>query len=151
MIDGAGPFIVFSKIILPVCKPVLAAIAIFTAVDQWNAWMDNFYLADIPNLQTLQLLLLTYMTDQASQMTSAASRMRQTVIEVTPVSIRMTITMIVTLPILFVYPVFSKTFYKRNSYWGCKGISGRKLAVDGGGLKGCYRIRQCKYFMLYSG
>lgn len=112
MIDGAGPFRIFIRIIMPICIPVLATVAIFTAVDQWNAWIDNFYLVDIPELQTLQLLLLTFMTGQASQLTSMTARLNMKTITVTPTSIRMTITMIVTLPILVVYPVFQRYFVK---------------------------------------
>jgi putative aldouronate transport system permease protein len=111
-IDGAGPFLVFYKIMLPICRPVLATVAIFAAVDQWNTWMDNFYLVTDRNLQTLQLLLLTFLTDRASQTTSTASRMNMSKVTVTPTSIRMTMTMIVTLPVLFVYPVFQRHFMK---------------------------------------
>ena len=41
-IDGAGEFTIFMRIILPLCKPVLATIALFIAVDNWNAWFDTF-------------------------------------------------------------------------------------------------------------
>lgn len=112
MIDGAGPFTIFRRIIMPVCTPVLATVAIFTAVDQWNTWVDNFYLVDAPHLLTLQLMLLTFMTDQASQLTSLTARMSHARVSITPTSVRMTITMIVTLPILVVYPVFQKHFVK---------------------------------------
>ena len=112
MIDGAGPFRIFISIVMPISIPVLATVAIFTAVDQWNTWIDNFYLVDNPKLQTLQLLLLTFMTDQASQMTTQTARLSMKNITVTPTSIRMTITMIATLPVLVVYPVFQKYFVK---------------------------------------
>lgn len=112
MIDGANPFTIYLKIIMPVCAPVIATVAIFSAVDQWNTWMDNFYLVTDPKLQTLQLVLLTFMTDRASQMTSAASRMNMAKITVTPTSIRMAITMVVTFPVLIVYPLFQKHFVK---------------------------------------
>jgi len=110
MIDGAGVTTIFTRIILPLCVPVLAVIAIFSAVGQWNTWTDNFFLA--PNLPTLQLVLLTYLTDQSSNMVALQSNMRtnMTVMEVTPRSIRMAITMVVTLPIIFVYPFFQRYF-----------------------------------------
>ena len=120
MIDGAGPFRIFIRIIFPLCMPVLATVAIFSAVDQWNAWTDNFYLCDNKNLQTLQLLLLTYMTDQASRMTTLAIQTQNKHV-VTPFSIRMTITMIVSLPILLVYPIFQKYFVKGIMIGAVKG------------------------------
>lgn len=120
MIDGAGPFKIFIRIIMPLCMPVLATIAIFSAVDQWNAWTDNFYLADSKNLETLQLLLLTYMKDQAAN-SSAFAAMSERAVRVTPFSIKMTITMIATLPILFVYPIFQKYFVKGIMLGSIKG------------------------------
>lgn len=120
MIDGAGPFKIFIRIVMPLCTPVLATVAIFTAVDQWNSWTDNFYLCDSKNLQTLQLLLLSYMRDQASQLT-ALEMLADKKVTVTPFSIRMTITVIATLPILFVYPVFQKYFVKGIMIGAIKG------------------------------
>jgi len=110
MMDGAGVFTVFTRIIFPLCVPVLAVVAIFSAVGQWNTWTDNFFLA--PNLPTLQLVLLTYLTDQSASMMAMQSNMggNITVMEVTPRSIRMTITMVVTLPIILVYPFFQRYF-----------------------------------------
>lgn len=110
MMDGAGVFTVFTRIIFPLCVPVLAVVAIFSAVGQWNTWTDNFFLA--PNLPTLQLVLLTYLTDQSASMMAMQSNMggKITVMEVTPRSIRMTITMVVTLPIILVYPFFQRYF-----------------------------------------
>ena len=120
MIDGAGPFKIFIRIIMPLCTPVLATVAIFSAVDQWNSWTDNFYLCDSKYLQTLQLLLLSYMRDQASQMTSL-ELLAEKKIKVTPFSVRMTITVIATLPILFIYPVFQKYFVKGIMIGAIKG------------------------------
>lgn len=120
MMDGAGPIKIFIRIILPLCTPVLATVAIFSAVDQWNSWTDNFYLVDVKNLQTLQLLLLTYMRDQVSQLT-ALTMLTKKGITATPMSIRMTITMVVSLPILLVYPIFQKYFVKGIMLGAVKG------------------------------
>jgi putative aldouronate transport system permease protein len=112
--DGAGPLRIFGAIVLPLCGPILATIAIFSAVNQWNAWQDNLYLVSNPKMQTLQFVLLRYLSDQTANMMAIKARtssaMDVTVVELTPSSIRMTITMIVTLPILFVYPFFQRYF-----------------------------------------
>jgi putative aldouronate transport system permease protein len=112
--DGAGPLRIFASIVLPLCGPILATIAIFSAVNQWNAWQDNLYLVSNPKLQTLQFVLLRYLADQTANMMAIKARTSSaidvTVVELTPTSIRMTITMIVTLPILFVYPFFQRYF-----------------------------------------
>ena len=58
-IDGAGEFTIFLRVILPLCKPVLATIALFVAVDNWNSWFDTFlYNSASANLSTLQYELM---------------------------------------------------------------------------------------------
>jgi len=116
-IDGAHVFMIFTKIIFPICKPVLAATVLFSAVFHWNAWTDNFYLVGKANLQTLQLTLLNYLREAdniARAMTDGTSLQSIQSVKktLTPTSIRMTLTMVVTLPILLVYPFLQKYFVK---------------------------------------
>lgn len=50
--DGANDFIIWGRIILPLCKPVLATVGLFVAVGQWNAFMDTYlYAKELPTLQ----------------------------------------------------------------------------------------------------
>ncbi len=112
-IDGAGYPTIFFKIVFPLSKPILATVAIFAAVNQWNMWYDNMFLCTNGKLNTLQLILYNYLREAEGSL-EAMSRDVQNgnidQIEVSPTSIRMTITMIVTLPIIFVYPFFQKYF-----------------------------------------
>ena len=123
MIDGAGPFKVFLRIVLPLCTPILATAAIFNAVGQWNTWQDNFFLVDSKNLQTLQIMLLTFIQGQSANQTSLAAMMRadQIKVKITPMSVTMTVTMVVTLPIIIVYPLFQKYFVKGIMIGAIKG------------------------------
>jgi ABC-type glycerol-3-phosphate transport system permease component len=99
---------------------VIAAVAIFAAVGQWNSWTDNLYLAPDLKLQTLQLLLYNYMSEQtAMAVVRDVNAMRA--IRVTPTSIRMTITMVTILPILFVYPFLQRYFLKGLMLGAVKG------------------------------
>jgi putative aldouronate transport system permease protein len=41
-LDGAGYMKIFTSIVMPLCKPVYAATALFLAAYQWNSWFDNF-------------------------------------------------------------------------------------------------------------
>lgn len=51
-IDGASDFTIWYKVIVPLCKPVLATIALFVAVGQWNSFMDTYlYAKELPTLQ----------------------------------------------------------------------------------------------------
>ena len=114
-IDGAGPMTVFLRIIFPLSTPIIATVAIFSAVGQWNTWQDNMYLVSSPKLQTLQLVLLNYLNDSTANLmalkgNSNSANQNITISQTTPTTIRMTITMIVTMPILFVYPFFQRFF-----------------------------------------
>lgn len=112
MIDGAGYFTIYSKIIIPVCKPVLAAVIVFTAVGQWNSWTDNLLLVNNLDLKTLQMTLLEYL-NQATNIANMAKTGGASAVSgsaISPFTIRMTITMVVTIPILIVYPFMQKYF-----------------------------------------
>ena len=113
-VDGANYFTIFIKIILPLSTPVLAAVAIFTAVGAWNTWQDNMFLCTDKNLETLQLLLYNFLSSQEANLLTIKQKIMTGTIGamVTPTSLRMTITMIVTLPIIFVYPIMQRYFVK---------------------------------------
>lgn len=121
-LDGAGHITIFIKIIFPLSKPILATITVFSAVAQWNSWFDNYILVQSEQLETLQLILYNYL-NQASQLSqmSIASLQNSTVSALTPQSVRMTITMVATLPILFVYPWMQKYFVKGIMLGAVKG------------------------------
>jgi len=116
-IDGCGDFIIFTRIILPLCLPVLATISLFVAVGSWNAWFDTMiYNSGRANLHTLQYKLMEYLQSSQSQSTSAATVGSMGMAEnlagsmVTPVSIRAAITVVAALPILVVYPFLQRYF-----------------------------------------
>ena len=74
-IDGAGDIRIFWQIIFPLCKPVLATVALFVAVGSWNSWFDtHLYNAGKTQLHTLQYLLkMKLATTQASANAAKAS------------------------------------------------------------------------------
>lgn len=113
--DGAGYMAIFLKIIFPLCTPVLAAVAIFNAVGQWSTWMDNMFFCPSKDLETLQLLLYRFLSNQDASAITASQRARaaKTLAKsITPASLRMTITMIVTFPVILVYPLLQRYFVK---------------------------------------
>ena len=106
-IDGAGIMTIFGKIILPTAKPILATVAIFSAVNQWNSFQDTLIYITDQKLYSLQYLLYTYI-NQASSLAamvrnSGVGTISSAVLanQQTPTSIRMTVSVIVVLPILF--------------------------------------------------
>lgn len=121
--DGAGVLTIFYKIMLPICKPILATIAIFAAVGQWNSFQDTLLLMTQEKYYTLQFILYRYL--QSSQSLSAiinATAGSEVMANIqTQTSIRMTVTIIVALPILLVYPIFQRFFVKGIMIGAVKG------------------------------
>jgi ABC-type glycerol-3-phosphate transport system permease component len=127
--DGCGPLRLFTSIIFPLCLPITATIALFAAVGQWNSWFDNMiYTSRIQDLTTLQYILYRRLNEANAIVAAARSGQIQMMEELlvrrmalTPDSVRMTITMIVTLPILLVYPFMQKYFVKGIMIGAIKG------------------------------
>jgi putative aldouronate transport system permease protein len=108
--DGARDFRTFISIILPICQPVLATVALFIAVGQWNSCFDTFLFASSKqNLSTLQYELMKLLSSSMISNSSAAvtngADLGAVRNMVTPMSIRASITIVSSLPILFVYPL----------------------------------------------
>ncbi|MBR4734063.1 MAG: carbohydrate ABC transporter permease [Lachnospiraceae bacterium] len=126
-IDGAGTLLLFFKIIIPVIKPILATIAVFAAVAQWNSFQDTLIYVTDKRLFPLQYLLYTYMNSASSlkalvsSTASAASLAASLAHAQTATSIRMTVTMVVVAPIMLVYPFFQRYFTKGIMIGAVKG------------------------------
>ncbi len=110
-IDGANDFTIFWKIVFPLCLPVIATVALFIAVGQWNAWFDTYLYAKKDHLTTLQYELMKVL-DNAAAGVKAADINSQALKKVTsnPESIKMAITVITTVPIVCVYPFLQRYF-----------------------------------------
>ena len=128
VLDGAGAFTVYRYIILPLSKPIVATIATFTAVGQWNSYMDNYLYVSKTSLNTLQYLLYKFLnsTQELTKMlqqgdTSAIHQMGSASQLLTPMGVRMTITVITVIPIFMVYPFMQKYFSKGIMLGAVKG------------------------------
>ena len=113
-IDSAGYWTRFTRIVLPLCTPILATVTVFSAVGQWNSFQDTLFLMTDRNLYTLQFLLYRYINESNAlatilKNTTGAVNVNISLVQ-TPTSVRMTVTMIVVAPILLVYPFFQRYF-----------------------------------------
>jgi putative aldouronate transport system permease protein len=127
-IDGAGYMRLFARIVFPLCKPIVATVAVFTAVLQWNSFMDTLLLMKDTRLYTLQFLLWQYLNEAnaiAAMLRSAGGQGSMAYVNparfLTTTSVKMTISMIVVIPILFVYPMFQRYFVKGIMIGAVKG------------------------------
>ncbi|WP_434751191.1 carbohydrate ABC transporter permease [Paenibacillus amylolyticus] len=125
-IDGAGEFTTFIRVVLPLTIPAMATVSLFVAVGQWNSWFDVFlYNSSNKELSTLQYELMKILQTSTTAATSSASDVYQsaenTGVAVTPTSIRATMTIIASVPILMVYPFLQKYFVQGMTIGGVKG------------------------------
>ncbi|WP_022932010.1 carbohydrate ABC transporter permease [Treponema bryantii] len=128
-IDGANEFKIYLQIIMPLIVPSIAMICLFTAVGAWNSWFDTYlYCSNKPKLHSLQYVLMSFLQQSQNQSTNAndansmalAAGAGSTASKSTPISIRSSITMVATLPILVVYPFVQKYFVVGMTIGGVK-------------------------------
>ncbi|MDR2177066.1 MAG: carbohydrate ABC transporter permease [Treponema sp.] len=126
-IDGAGYIIRFTKITLPLAQPIMATIAVFAAVGQWNSFMDTVYLMTDSRYFTLQFLLYKFLkeTDQLANMMRSGAGVNAAAMvsaqQITPMGVHFTVTMVTLIPILLVYPFFQRYFVKGIMIGAVKG------------------------------
>jgi len=125
--DGANILQIFFRVYLPNMTPILGTIAIFSAVTQWNSFQDTLIYITDQSLYTLQYLLYMFI-NQASSLAQAAQdaggnlgQIAGAATSQTPTSIRMTVSVLVVLPIIFIYPLFQRFFVKGIMLGAVKG------------------------------
>ena len=125
--DGATYMTIFRKIIWPLSKPILATIAIFGAVGNWNSFTDSLILMpNSPQLHTLQHKLYTYLnaaSNLKSMMNSGSGSVSGAAAEnvLNAKTIKYTISMVTVIPILMVYPFMQRYFEKGIMLGAVKG------------------------------
>lgn len=122
MIDGAGTMCIFLKIILPMSLPIVATIAIYASVGQWNSWFDNhIYAISNKKILTLQYMLYRYLQEAESIVRELKERDPGAAVPITPRGVRMTVTMITVVPVLCIYPFFQRYLIKGLMIGAVKG------------------------------
>lgn len=125
-IDGAGYLMRYVRIMLPLCVPILATVALFSAVGHWNAFMDTLLYVTNYRLYTLQFLLYEYMNQAnslARQIATGAAMAGEVNPEqvISPTSVRLTVTVVVIFPVLCVYPFLQRYYIKGIMIGAVKG------------------------------
>lgn len=125
ILDGAGYFDRFVRLIVPLSKPILATIAIFAAVGQWNSYMDTVLYTTGSELQTLQSLMQSYVARakaiQDLLQNTGNAAMAQAAESLNVTAVRHTVTAVAMIPVLLVYPFFQRYFTKGIMIGAVKG------------------------------
>jgi putative aldouronate transport system permease protein len=122
-IDGAGDFTIFIKLILPLAKPALATIGLFIALGYWNDWYNSMLFIQNENLYSLQYFLYKIVNNvEAYKNIIAQTGGSVNVnIELPSESLKMALTVIVTGPIILLYPFVQKYFVQGITIGAVKG------------------------------
>ena len=128
LIDGSDQFRTFLKIVLPLSKPVLAVIMIYTIVGVWNAWFEASIYTTNKAIQPVQLYVRNILASTAnmfqnqviSQMPMEMQKKYQEM-ALSANQIKYAMIVITTAPIIAVYPMFQKHFTKGIMLGSLKG------------------------------
>ncbi|MCK9860292.1 carbohydrate ABC transporter permease [Paenibacillus sp. ATY16] len=120
--DGAGEFKIFYRLIMPLSLPVLATVGLFVALSYWNDWFLGLMFVDKQELQPLQLLLRTLVSNvEFLKSSSNASAMQRISAQIPSESIKMALTVVTIGPIVFLYPFLQRYFVKGLMVGAVKG------------------------------
>lgn len=124
-IDGASEMTTLAKIVIPLSKPIIATVALFSGIAYWNDWNNGYiYLVKRTDLFSIQNLLnrlmqnINALTQNANDIGNAAN---QGLSNIPSVTVRMAIATLGILPIIVVYPFIQKSFVKGITLGGVKG------------------------------
>lgn len=123
-LDGCGFFKTYTLIVMPLSKPVLAVVGLYTAVGHWNDWFSGaFYMrsSKLWPVQTVLQQMLSRAMASAQEVTTASQAIAQANSAVTSDSLKMAAVIITTVPILCVYPFVQKYFAKGAMIGAVKG------------------------------
>lgn len=124
-IDGADEWVIFFKVVIPIAKPALATIGLFSLVGLWNDWFTGMLYINTAAKEPLQVLLqkmqsnMDFLTKNTT-FSSSADGIRMAMNMPTD-SVRMALTVIIMTPILFAYPFFQKYFVRGITIGSVKG------------------------------
>ena len=122
-LDGAGELTIFFRFVLPLSKALIATLALFAAVSQWNSWTDTaFYTPGNKSLKTLAFLLREVIVQNQTAAVSRETMMHAAQdLHTTSSSVQMAAMIIAVLPITCVYPFLQKYFVKGIMLGAVKG------------------------------
>lgn len=123
-LDGCGYFKIYTQIVLPLSKPVLAVVGLYTAVGHWNDWFAGAFYMNSSKLWPVQTVLqqmLSRAMASSQEVKTASQAIAQANSAVTSDSLKMAAVVITTVPILCIYPFAQKYFAKGAMIGAVKG------------------------------
>lgn len=120
-LDGANDFTIFIRIILPLSMPVVATIALFNGVGQWNDYFTGVLYINNSDLQPIQTFLYRIVASASASKAVVAMPAGISAQQVNSTSVRLATMVVTTAPIVCVYPFLQKYFVKGMLVGSIKG------------------------------
>lgn len=118
-IDGASELRILFQIVIPISAPIIAVLALWSGVWHWNAWFDSLLYSTDTNKQVLQIILRRVIMEGSQQIMELDASASNKVLN--PETIKATTVMVVSLPIIILYPFLQKYFVKGMLVGSVKG------------------------------
>ena len=110
LVDGASEFKIYYQIFIPLSKPIIATIALWTIVGHWNSYLDSMYYVTNPDLYSLQYVLMRIIKESSVPSGGIVPLPPSVTETVTAKTISLAAIIVSTLPVLAVYPFLQKHF-----------------------------------------
>ena len=120
-VDGANELVFFSKILIPVCTPVIAVLALWQFVGMWNSYFDAMIYLNDANLQPLQLVLRSILVQNTPQSGMIADIQSTAEMAKMAELLKYSTIVVSSIPLLVMYPFFQKYFDKGVMVGSIKG------------------------------
>lgn len=120
-VDGATPWIIFLKIVLPLSKPIICVLALYAFVGQWNSYFDAMIYLKNENLEPLQLVLRRILIQNQPSQALISDQLAMAELKKLSEMIKYSAIVISSLPLMFMYPFFQKYFEKGAMIGSIKG------------------------------
>ena len=118
VIDGADPMRILTKIYLPLSKPIIAVLALWSAIGHWNAWFDAMIYTPAKDQMVLAYLLRKILIDTDTKILSGLATSSSAT---TPTTVKAATIVVAVIPITLLYPLLQKHFIKGINIGAVKG------------------------------
>jgi len=118
IIDGADPFRILTRIYVPLSKPIIAVLALWSAIGHWNAWFDAMIYTPGSDQMVLSYLLRKILVETDTKVFDA---LKQNTAAMTPTTVKAATIVVAVVPIALLYPLFQKHFIKGINIGAVKG------------------------------
>ena len=120
-IVGAGIVTIYTKVVLPLGKPILVTVGLFAALDYWNDWLNGLYFMSDMDMYGIQTLLYRILEDIRTLASRAEGASAFATIQIPSTAIRMAIAFVAIIPIVIIYPFLQKYFQEGIALGAVKG------------------------------